>query len=264
MNSNWRYIERFITRSYERSIDHWILSDKKYVIPKHALHNYLEKVLSISMSDFIDYIRYHRGNVNDDQLTQSSNFDACSSEMCKVLDSHGNPGMRYVDIGKLFPQYIKQRNETAYRKYGENQVKTSAQLGLTFEYYDYWYLTCIGYIYNELEERQQKSLLARTVLRVPLYQDILLCLLNEDVHLDNYMKNIAPSTQGRRAGSIIRLLNCCLNECRIEGIYYHNLYYPVYQSKTKQIRKDILLGTFPMKYVFPKEEMSKAAETENS
>lgn len=236
MISNRDYIAQFMTRSYERSVDYYILADKNYVVPRQKVHDYIGHVLSIPYSKFIDYIKDNTGIIEDEQLTQSSNFAACSSEMCAAIERKGNPGMRFVDIGQLFPQYIKQQNDTAFRKYGENQVKTSAQLGLTFEYYDYWYLTCVGYVYNELNQQQQEALLARTILRIPLYQDLVVRLMKSDVFLTDYMKQIAPSTQGRRTGSIMRLLDFCLAECRHEGIRYHDLYYPVYVAKTKTIR----------------------------
>ncbi len=237
------YITRFMTRSFEKSVDYYMLADKNYVIPKQKVHDYICRVLSIRYSEFIDYIKDNKGTIDDEQLTQSSNFAACSTEMCTAIESKGNPGMRFVEIGQLFPQYIKQKNETAFRKYGENQVKTSAQLGLTFEYYDYWFLTCVGYVYNELDQQQQISLLARTILRIPLYQDLVLKLLKGDVFLMEYMSTLAPSTKGRRAGSIMRLLDICLNECRSEGIKYHDLYYPVYVAKTKTIRISQSPGT---------------------
>lgn len=236
MTSNREYITRFMTRSFEKSVDYYMLADKNYVVPRHKVHDYIGRVLSIPYSEFLDYVKDNKGVIEDDQLTQSSNFAACSTEMCAAIEFKGNPGMKFVDIGQLFPQYIKQQNETAFRKYGENQVKTSAQLGLTFEYYDYWYMTCVGYVFNELNQQQQEALLARTILRIPLYQDLVLRLLRGDVFLTDYMKQIAPSTQGRRTGSIMRLLDFCLAECKHEGIRYHDLYYPVYVAKTKTIR----------------------------
>lgn len=236
MISNREYIELFMTRSLEKNVDDLILSDKNFVVPKQKVHDYIKKILSIPYTDFIVYVRTNKGVVKIDQLTQSSNFAACSSLMCKAIEWQGNPGMKFVDIGQLFPQYIKQQNETAYRKYGENQVKTSAQLGLTFEYYDYWYLTCVGYVFNELNQQEQEALLARTILRVPLYQDLLLRLMQGDVFLTDYMEQIAPSTKGRRAGSIMKLLDFCLAECRHEGIKYHDLYYPVYVARNKTIK----------------------------
>lgn len=243
MSSNLDYITRFMTRSYEKSVDYYMLSDKNYLVPRQKMHDYIGRVLSIPYSEFIDYIKDNKGVIEDDQLTQSSNFAACSTEMCAAIESKGNPGMRFVDIGQLFPQYIKQQNDTAFRKYGENQVKTSAQLGLVFEYYDNWYLTCVGYVFNELSKQQQEALLARTIIRIPLYQDLVLRLMKGDVFLTDYMKKIAPSTQGRRTGSIMRLLDFCLAECKHEGIIYHDLYYPVYVAKTKTIKIAQSLGT---------------------
>ena len=243
MLSDKDYIVQFMTRSFEKNVDFYMLSDKNYMVPKQKVIGYIDRALDIPYYMFIEYIREHEGIVKDDQLTQSSNFASCSSMMCQVIESQGNPGMKFIDIGRLFPQHIKHKNEVAFRKYGENQVKTSAQLGLTFEYYDYWYLTCIGYVYNDLEQIQQEALLARTVLRVPLYQDLLLRLLKDDVFITDYMKQLAPSTQGRRAGSIIRLLDFCLNECRRNDIYFHNVYYPIYVAKTKTIKNAIIKGT---------------------
>ena len=235
MASKNELLVRFMTRSFEKSVDNLILSDKKYVVPKLEVHEYVEKVIAIPYSEFIDYVRNNKGIIKIDQLTQSSNFAACSSEMCRAIEAQGNSGMRFVDIGKLFPQYIKQKNEMAYRKYGENQVKTSAQLGLTFEYYNYWYLTCVGYIYNELNVQQQKSLLARTILRIPLYQAIVTKLMEEDVNLTIFMHSLSDSTKGRRSGSILRMTNLCLDECRKDGIAYHRIFYPNYKAKEKRI-----------------------------
>ena len=235
MNRIDENIACFMTRSYEKSIDYYMLSDKNYVVPKQRVKDYIDKLLAIPYYEFIKYVRDHIGTVKDDQLTQSSNFAACSSDMCRAIERLGNPGMRFVDIGQQFPQYVKVKNEAAFRKYGENQIKTSAQLGLTFDYYGYWYLTCIGYIYNDLEEQRQKSLLARTILRIPLYQKILIELLENDVDLTNYMQSLSDSTKGRRSGSIVRMINLCLDECKKEGINYHNLFYPNYNAREKKL-----------------------------
>lgn len=242
MKNDREYIAHFMTRSFEKSVDLCMLSDKNYVVPKQKVKEYIDKVLAIPYNEFIEYIKENKGIIEDDQLTQSSNFAACSSEMCKALERQGNPGMNFVNIGQLFPQYVKARNEGAYRKYGENQIKTSTQLGLTFEYYGCWYLTCVGYIYNELEIQQQKSLLARTILRTPLYQTILTELLDKDVDLTKYMQSLSDSTKGRRSGSIMRMTNLCLDECKKVGINYHNLFYPNYNAREKKIIMAIQKG----------------------
>lgn len=239
------YIVLFFSKSYEKTLDKLIRDDRDYVIPFEQLKNYVMKVISISYSDFIDYIRNNQSsnNIVSSDLTQSSSFSACEIEMCNALLWADNRGFNFLEIGKLFPQYVSHPNDTAYRKYGENQIRTSSHLGLVYEYYNYWYLSCLGYIYPSLKDDERMKLLARTVLRMPLYQDMVLRLLRGVVSLTDYMKTMAPSTQGRRAGSIMRLLDICLNECRSEGIRYHDLYYPVYVAKTKTIRIAQMQGT---------------------
>lgn len=242
MISNAEYIKLFMTRSLEKDVDELILADKNYVVPREKVHEYVKRAVSIPYVEYIDYIRSNKGLVTDEQLTQSSAFDSCSSEMCKAMDWQGNPGLNFVEIGQLFPQKVRVKNEGAFRKYGENQIKTSTQLGLTFEYYGRWFLTCVGYIYNELEPHIQKSLLARTIIRIPLYQAILIEILDNDVDLTEYMRSLSNSTIGRRSGSILKMINLCLDECRKEDVSYNNLFYPYYKASTKQLLMGIQKG----------------------
>lgn len=259
MDTEKDIITRFMTRSFEKSVDYCMLSDKNYAVPKHKVLQYIDSVLCIPYSEFIDYVKENKGTIEDNQLTQSSNFAACSSEMCTAIESQGNPGMRFVDIGQLFPQYIKQQNEAAFRKYGENQVKTSAQLGLTFQYYDLWYLTCVGYIYNDLDKQQQDSLLARTILRTPLYHHVIIRLLEEVVDLSDYMHSLSNSTKGRRVGSILKMINICLAECRREEIKYYDLFYPTYTAQTKTLKMNRQFGT--IQYDEPSSIFSEYGQT---
>lgn len=238
MMTDSEYIVLFFSKSYEKALDKLIRDDRDCVIPFEQLKNYVMKVISISYSDFIDYIRNNPSSINIEScdITQSSSFSACEIEMCNALLWADNRGFNFIEIGKLFPQYVSHPNDSAYRKYGENQIRTSSHLGLVYEYYKYWYLSCLGYIYPTLKDDERMKLLARTLLRMPLYQSAVLNLLRGDLYLTDYMKTMALSTQGRRSGSIMRLLDICLNECRSEGIRYHDLYYPVYVAKTKSIR----------------------------
>lgn len=239
------YIEMFMDRSFEDFYDQEILNDKEYILPKDKIHDYIKHLLSIPYIEFIDYVsNVPHGNITDDQLTQCSAFTACTDDMCKKLDWHGNPGLHFVEIGRLFPDYITQHTEVAYRKYGENQVKTASQLGLTYEYFGSWYLSCIGYVFNELSSEQKRSLLARTVLRVPLYRDIALNALEKEVDVVDYMQSLSDSTKGRRSGSILKLVRLILDEYKKEDITFHHLYFPAYCAKTKALSRKKEAGTY--------------------
>lgn len=243
MISNKEYIELFISRSFEKTIDDAILADKNFVVPRLQIVDYIRKVLNIPYRDFIEYAEGNIGLITDDQLTQSSAFDSCTNRMCEAMIWQNNPGMRFIQIGQLFPDKVQKVNDVSLRKYGENQVKTASQLGLVFDYYDYWYLTCVGYVFNDLSQEEQVSLLARSILRIPLYKSIITLLLQRNVSLMDYMSTLADSTKGRRSGSILKLVRICLNECKREGLLYHNFIYPRYDAKTKTISLDVEHGS---------------------
>lgn len=226
--SNYEYITLFFSKTYEKTIDKLIRDDKDYVLPFEQLNNYVQAVISIPYREYIDYIRNHQLSLDVDSkdITQSSSFSACEIEMCNALIWADNRGFDYLEIGKLFPQYVSHPNDSAYRKYGENQIKTSAHLGLVYEYYKYWYLSCLGYIYPKMKEGERLKLLARTILRTPLYYKMMVDLMNADIELTKYMQNLSRATQLRREGSVYRLLEICIKECNEEGIEIHQIIRP--------------------------------------
>lgn len=215
-------IELFYNRTYEKFVNKQILDDKNYIVPRQQLINYVYQLLDLPLAEFIDYIREHI-NIDNSQIkvsdiTQISTFSSCEIEMCNALLWANNPGLQFVDIGRLFPDTVSSSTIGAYRKYGENHIKASSQLGLTFEYYDYWYLSCIGYIYPELNENLRRKLLARTITRNKLYQKMLLDILSHDIRPESYMYMLSDSTIKRRVNNVCFFLNICLEECRKQNI----------------------------------------------
>lgn len=57
MTYNSDYITRFMTRSFEKSVDHYMLADKNYVVPRQKVYDYIDCILSIPYSEFIDYVK---------------------------------------------------------------------------------------------------------------------------------------------------------------------------------------------------------------
>lgn len=213
---NKEVIELFFSRNLEEMYNEYILDDKDYVVPKGALDHYVNTILSVPYSEFISYIKENRTylKIESKNITQCSSFEACEIEMCNALLNDGNKGLGYVEIGKLFPNYVNTDNKVSFQKFGENQIKTAAQLGLVFEYYDSWYLSCLGYIYPDLTEDIKHSLLARTLLRDALYAKITADLTEGDVCLLSYMTSIPSSTtKQRRYGNVAILENICIQEC---------------------------------------------------
>ena len=213
-------IEMFYNRTYEKFVNKQILDDKNYIVPRQQLINYVHLLLDIPFIEFINYIKDHIDNseIKVSDITQISSFASCEIDMCHALLWANNPGCQYVDIGRLFPDTVSSSTVGAYRKYGENHIKASSQLGLTFEYYDYWYLSCIGYIYPELDDNSRRQLLARTITRNILYQKMLLDILSHDISPESYMYMLSESTVKRRINNVCFFLNICLEECRKQHI----------------------------------------------
>ena len=224
MDSN-ELIELFYNRTYEKFVNKQILDDKNYIVPCQQLINYVHELIKIPYIDFINYLKQNREKQKIDvsDITQFSSFSVCEIEMCNALLWANNPGCQYVDIGRFFPNKVSHRNDGAYRKYGENHIKASAQLGLTFEYYKYWYLSCIGYIFPDLDSETREKLLARTLTRNMLYQQMLLDILEHDVNPVTYMDPLSEKTVRRRFRNVCFFLRICLKECKNQNINTYNI-----------------------------------------
>jgi len=217
--NNSELVEIFFSHAFEDLWNEKILDDKLFVVPTVRIYDYLLKIISIPYSEFLYYlIDFDLPEISPCDMTQCSSFSACEIEMCENLIAEDNPGFDFVDIGMLYPQYCKTAKEGALRKYGENQIKTSRQLGLTYEYCGLWYLDCIGYAYPKFNQHQRQALLARTLLRDPLYGRIIRDLLIGDTNLAKYLTGLSESTILRRGPGITKILAIAVTEAENNGI----------------------------------------------
>lgn len=249
----------FFSRSFEKDVEKLLLDDKEYIVPRQGIYNYIRKVVSVPYSEFLAYLKTQTiCDYSSNDITQCSSIEACEIEMCNALLWKNNPGLQFEEIGQLFPKYVTKNTKSAFVKYGENQIKTSAQLGLVFEYYDYWYLSAVGYVFPELSDVDKQSLLARTILRTPFYQRLVLDLCDKTIYLTNYMKGLSKSTCIRRSISTCKLLSICAIECQRENIPINGIYYDINNGKVKYKIPSLKLP----KYIPFEEEHRIAAQDE--
>lgn len=211
----------FFSRSFEKQLNEKILDDIDYVVDVYGVLNYVANVIDVPYADFLRYITEHpfKAPLQSANITQSSCFAACETEMIDVFLSEDNKGLEFINIGRHFTKYVRSNKDAAFRKYGENQVKTAAQLGLAFEYFKHWYLNSVGYVYNELGKEDRMSLLARNILREPLYATMLSDIQYHDIDIVSYMDCLdSDETKARRYENVKFLLDICLNECKKEGV----------------------------------------------
>ena len=219
------FIELFYNRTYEKFVNKQILDDKNFIVPRQQLKNYVHELVNIPYIDFINYIKQNQieGEIKASDVTRFTSFSACEIEMCNALIWANNPGCQYIDIGRFFPDDTIERSDGAYRRYGESHIKAATQLGLAFEYYGYWYLSCIGYIYPDLDREVRKQLLARTIIRNRLYQQLLIDILDHDVNPKGYIIRHSGYHFKRCLTSTYFFLEICLNICRKENVKIHHL-----------------------------------------
>lgn len=220
--SNDQLLDKFFKMTYERHINEEML-ELKYVFPQDEVLQYVKDLCAVSYQEFIVYILrravfspYQSGDV-----TQLSNIENCHENICRIMLGEGDPGLTFEKLGMLLQNDGIERDKKANTKYGENQVKTARQLGLTWELCGLWYLTCFGRIFNHLDTTTQNALMARCLLRDKFYAKVISAAYTSDISIVKLMRaaDLSPSTIQRRLPNVRCIVRIILNTLE------HNLLY---------------------------------------
>ncbi len=124
-------IEDFFDRSYELQINENMFY-YSYKFPHNEVCEYLESIINTPYSEFVTYIQNHIqcDYITSKDIPQFSSFKNCTKNICKKLLEVNDPGLQFIEIGKLLLDDGNSRNDVAYRKYGENHSKTAFELGM--------------------------------------------------------------------------------------------------------------------------------------
>lgn len=187
---------------------------RTYTFPKEEVISYAHELIRISLLEYITYIREYCtvSFIESQDIVQFSSFIDATRNICSKLESCGDQGLSYLEIGKLLLDDGAPRNDMAYRKYGENHTKTAQELGLTQMLYNVSYLTCIGKIFFDLTENEQISLLRRLVLRNKYIMLLLIISQKENTTLKSQMGILSESTQKRRLSNVTKLWKFILSD----------------------------------------------------
>ena len=218
-------IEDFFSKRFEKESTN-ILLEKPTYFSATMMEDYVYQLMSYSLEDYISYLSEHpnKTEIISRDITQLSNFDDCTTNMCGIMLENDNQGLSLTDIAtKLHGDDNFKDNAVALTKYGEDQVNTACQMGLTVFKNDLWYLTGIGYVMNNLPEKVQSRYYAINLLRDSFYSKIILSLHKKDTNLRDYMSILSESTQKRRSSSCQKVLAFYLTQCQVENISLNNL-----------------------------------------
>ena len=197
----------FLTAYWEQSINEKTMY-YDYVFPYDEVMGYVSAVNDISLYDLVDVIKKADTKViTAKEVFQFSNFDDCTERICKVLKEVNNPGLTFLEAGKLLLDDGKARTDTAYTKYGENHLKTGELLGLIFSLSNTYFLSAIGTVYCDLSEDNKARLLTRLVLRSRLVSRLLSASEKGTVDMRQFLYMLSDSTYVRRRSNIKRVLN---------------------------------------------------------
>lgn len=214
--TNQEWIQLFFSRSYENQINDLILEDVDYEVPIESLMNYVQNLLDIPYSEFLNNLP------TDDYFSLSSRylpeFDdivLCTDKLIEYLQEIDNRGISDVEYPVISYNNF---GEAVYGKNGSKYLKTAEILGLAYKYYNTWYLNILGYAYPLLNDDDQKSLLARTLLRSRFYRRLVPECINQKTYLHDWLPNYSKQYIKRYLNSINVLLKYCQSEAAICGV----------------------------------------------
>ena len=199
-------IEKFFSREYESCINEKMLM-YSYEFPTEEILQYVSEINSIPIDVYLEMAKkYGDGDlITAKDVFQFSNFNSATVKICEVIKKENNPGVSLFEAGKLLLQDGVERKKTAYIKYGENQLKSAEILGLLFEMAHTYFLSCLGYIINDLDQNAQKQLLLRCLLRSKLISKLFAATHNGDVDLRQFLYMLSESTYNRRISNLLHI-----------------------------------------------------------
>lgn len=205
-------ITEFYSREYEEKINKNSLF-YSYNFPEQDIRGYIAKVISEPIDSFITYIKQmdEREQITAKDVFQFSNIEDATVNICKMVRDNNNPGMRYVEVGKLLLDDGKMREDGAFTKYGENHVKTAEAIGLFFELSRTYFLSCIGYVYCDLSNEEKNKLITRLLLRNRLIVRLIQASENGNVNVRDFLYMLSDSTYARRKSNVKAILNILAN-----------------------------------------------------
>ncbi len=198
-------IESFFSRNYENKINKNILY---YEFSQGEVEVYVKDVINEPVQGYIDYIEsiQEREVIRAEDVFQFSNFKDATDNFCEKIKEIDNPGLSHLEIGKLLQDDGKDRTDGAYIKYGENHAKLAKELGLAFELCNTYYLSGVGYVYEEMALEDRERLLVRLILRSKIVTRLYQASKNGKVNLRQFLYTLADSTYVRRRSNIKKVM----------------------------------------------------------
>lgn len=167
-------------------------------------------LLEIECKDIIQVIRKigYVFDISHGDVPQFSSFEDCAFKVPVIVRDCGIEELTYIQLG--FMLRTKPRKDGADTKYGENQSKTAAQMGLCSIINSRIFPSHLGVAFCNLDKEIQIKLLPKLVLFIPyIFNQFATNAKYEDII--NSVSFLSQSTQKRRLTNIWALISLVNN-----------------------------------------------------
>ena len=187
--------ERVLLKAFYTHADDSILEiEERSSLLLHTLQkNSCEEILKIISDGFIP------NKIDKKDISQFSDFKDAYYKVPFVLKNCGKTDVDYSQMGYMMGG--EQRNDVANKKYGENHMKTSAQLGLCRFYRCRANPNSFGSLFVKLSEVERKSILPKLCLYIPYIQNYFMAGATDNVR-EEILSILSPTTQNRRRPNV--------------------------------------------------------------
>ena len=183
--------------------------------PSDAMMNLCRDIIdalkSVSAHDVIEILQQnHKAfEIGTADIPQFSDFDMCAYRTPYLVLASGQKDISFAQMGFMLLRSPKK--EGAYFKYGENQAKTAAQIGLCHVKRGKINASYLGLAFCALTQEEQKEILPKLLLYIPIVQNYFVANRSQEL-IDSYFTALSESTQKRRIGNVRTLIQIVENQ----------------------------------------------------
>lgn len=183
-------LKAFYTHADESLIE---MEERSAVLLKTLQKYSCDDILKIISDGFIP------NKIDKKDISQFSDFKDAYYRVPFVLKNCGQTDVDYSQMGYMMGG--EKRNDVANKKYGENHVKTSAQLGLCHFYRCRANSNSLGTLFVKLDDSERKNILPKLCLYIPYIQNYFMAGAS-DVVREEILSILSPTTQNRRRPNV--------------------------------------------------------------
>lgn len=187
--------ERVLLKAYYSHADETLINDE---IKCKVLVDVLKKHKCSEILEIIED-NFTPAEVNKKDISQFSDFKDAYFTVPYKLKNCGETDVDYSRIGYFLRE--DKRNVVADKKYGENHVKTAAQLGLCRFEKCRANSNALGNIFIQLSETDRKNILPKLCLYIPYIQNYFMAGATDEAR-DEMLSILSKTTQVRRRPNV--------------------------------------------------------------